>query len=139
VVNAIRPAEPFELIVEYESKIGLTSVGVSIDIEQMDGTRLATLYSAFRDETFSVAAGRGAFSCRIAGLPLRPDTYSLNVFIGGPHAMYDFVERAMAVEIALTDCYGTGRLPDRTQGPLISDYHWTECEAEALEATPSQP
>ena len=97
---------------------------MSIDVEQLDGTRIATLYSAFRNETFSVSAGPGSLSCRIAGLPLRPDTYSLNVFLGANHAIYDFVERAMSFDVAPTDVFGTGRMPDRNQGPLLADFLW---------------
>lgn len=38
--------------------------------------------------------------------------------------IHDFVERAMSFEIAPTDVFGTGRLPQRNQGPLIADYRW---------------
>jgi lipopolysaccharide transport system ATP-binding protein len=124
LTRCVRPNEAFEIAVSYEATAALKDVGVSIDIELMDGTRIATLYSAFRNETFSVSPGEGSFSCHIAGLPLRPDTYSLNVFISARHAICDFVERALAFEIAPVDVFGTGHLPDRTQGPLIADYRW---------------
>jgi lipopolysaccharide transport system ATP-binding protein len=123
-VAAVRPHEPFTVVVEYEAKRPVEGVAVSIDVEQIDGTRIVTLYSAFRHQTFAVTPGLGAFSCRIEGLPLRPDTYSLNVFIGGHNAIHDFVERAMPFEVAMTDVYGSGRLPDHSQGPLIADYRW---------------
>jgi lipopolysaccharide transport system ATP-binding protein len=128
LTRAVRPGEPFDVVASYEAKTGLRDVGVSIDVELLDGTRIATLYSAFRNETFPVSPGQGAFSCHVAGLPLRPDTYSLNVFIGGHQAMYDFVERAMSFEVAPVDVFGTGRLPDRSQGPLIADYQWRVSE-----------
>jgi lipopolysaccharide transport system ATP-binding protein len=134
VVRAVRPGEPFEVVVEYEAKVGLRDVALSIDIDQIDGTRIATLYSAFRNETFPVSAGRGAFSCQVEGLPLRPDTYSLNVFIGAHPAIYDFIERAMSFDIAPTDVFGTGRLPERNQGPLITGYRW-ETARPAMTAT----
>jgi lipopolysaccharide transport system ATP-binding protein len=123
-VTTVNSGEPFELVVEYQAETALRNVVVSIDIEQLDGTRLATLYSKFRNESFAVSPGRGAFSCRVGGVPLRPDTYSLNVFIGENHAVHDSVERAMPLEIAPTDVFGTGQLPDRNQGPLIADFRW---------------
>ena len=123
-IAAVRVGQPFEIVVEYEAKAALKNVVVSIDIDQLDGTRLATLYSKFRDETFAVDPGRGAFSCRVTGVPLRPDAYSLNVYIGENHAVHDSVQRAMPFEVAPTDVFGTGQLPDRNQGPLLANYRW---------------
>jgi len=133
IVRAVPPHEPFEIVVEYEATRALSNLTVSIDIEQLDGTRIATLYSGFRNESFAVPAGCGSLSCRIAGLPLRPETYSLNVFLGVNHAICDFVERAMSFDVAPADVFGTGRLPERNQGPLLTDFHW---EALAPDRTP---
>jgi lipopolysaccharide transport system ATP-binding protein len=124
LTRSVRPGEPFEIMVAYEAGTTLKEVVLSVDIELPDGTRVATLHSDFRGERFLVSAGEGAFSCDVAGLPLRPDTYLLNVAIGGQYALYDFVERAMSLEIAPVDVFGTGRLPHRSQGPLIADYRW---------------
>ena len=124
LTRAVVPGEPFEIVVSYHARAALKDVAISIDIDLPDGTRLATLHSDFHGERFQMASGSGAFSCAIAGLPLRPDTYVLNIAIGGPHALYDFVERAMSFEMAPADVYGTGRLPQRNQGPLLADYRW---------------
>ncbi len=126
LTHSVRPAEPFEIVVEYEAMAPLRDIAFSIDVELRDGTRIATLYSGFRNETFAVEEGRGAFSCQISGLPLRPDTYSVNVFIGAHPAVYDFVERAMTFDIEAVDVYGTGRMPDAAQGPLLATYHWSK-------------
>jgi hypothetical protein len=109
----------------------LQDVDVSVNIELMDGSRIATLASGFRNEKFSVPAGAGTFVCRVAGLPLRPDTYSLNVFLGGNHAFYDHVERAISFDIAPHDVYGTGKMPQRNEGALITEYHWRALEPDA--------
>jgi lipopolysaccharide transport system ATP-binding protein len=123
-LGSVRPLEPFEIVVEYEATRKVPNLAASIDVEQLDGTRIATLYSAFHDQTFSVSTGRGALVCRITGLPLRPDTYSLNVFLGANHAICDFVERAMSFEVGPADVFGTGRMPDRNQGPLLAGFNW---------------
>jgi lipopolysaccharide transport system ATP-binding protein len=133
LTTSVRPNEPFEIVVSYEAKAALKNLAFSVDVELFDGTRIVTLYSAFRNELFSVAPGRGAFSCEVAGLPLRPDTYSLNAFIGAYPGVYDSVERAMAFDIAPVDVFGTGRMPDRAQGPLLAEYHW---HASELTTTP---
>ncbi len=87
------------------------------------------MYSIFRDETFVVRQGHGSFVCKVSGLPVRPDTYSLNVSIGGHYVLHDSVRRAASLEVAPADVFGTGRLPDRTQGPLLVDYQWLAAEA----------
>jgi len=124
VRGSVNPLEPFQVVVEYDATRASPNLAVSIDVEQLDGTRIATLYSAFHDRTFIVSAGRGALVCHIDGLPLRPDTYSLNVFLGANHAICDFVERAISFEVAPVDVFGTGRMPDRHQGPLLASFHW---------------
>jgi lipopolysaccharide transport system ATP-binding protein len=129
LTRSVRPHEPFEVVVTWEAKVALREVVLSIDIELLDGTRLTTMYSAFRNEAFAVAAGGGAFSCHVSGLPLRPDTYSVNVLIGSYFAIHDFVERAMTFEVTPVDLFGTGRLPERNHGALIADYQWRATES----------
>ena len=124
IVGAVQPMRPFDIVVEYQAQTALREVAVSIDIEQMDGTRIATLFSGFRNQTFSVPLGTGRFCCHVEGLPLRPDTYSLNVFVGGHNTIHDFVERAMPFDVAVADVFGTGRLPERNQGPVLTGYDW---------------
>ena len=48
----------------------------------------------------------------------------INVFLGGNHAFYDHVERAVSFDIAPHDVYGTGRLPQWNEGPLLASYRW---------------
>jgi lipopolysaccharide transport system ATP-binding protein len=135
LTRSVRANVPFEIVVSYDALIDVRDVALSIDVELLDGTRLVTLYSGFRNEAFPVHAGAGAFSCHVAGLPIRPDTYSINVFIGSRHGIMDFVERAMTFEIAPSDVFGTGRLPERSHGPLLGDYRWTVAERDLVHET----
>jgi lipopolysaccharide transport system ATP-binding protein len=124
LARAVAPGEPFEIVVSYEARVPLKDVALIIDIELPDGTRLASLNSDFHGDRFPVSVAGGAFSCAVAGLPLRPDAYMLNVAFAAQHSIYDWVERAMSLEIAPADVYGTGRLPQSYQGPLLADYRW---------------
>ena len=124
LTRAVRPYEPFDILLSYEAKCPLKGVDVSVNIETPDGSRLVTLYSAFKNESFNVEAGTGTFVCRVAGLPLRPDTYTIDVFLGGSHAFYDHVDSAVSFDVAPHDVYGTGRLPQWNEGPLLASYRW---------------
>ena len=127
--RSVPPGDAFDIVIGYDARMPLADVGVSVNIETLDGTRITTLSSTFRGESFAVTAGGGAFVCHVSGLPLRPDTYSINVFLGGHHAYYDHVERAIDFDIAPEDVYGTGRLPHRNEGPLLARFRWHMAEA----------
>jgi lipopolysaccharide transport system ATP-binding protein len=132
LTRAVRFAQPFDIIVEYEARTPLAHVLISVSINMLDGTRLATLSSGFRDEAFPVSKGPGTFACRVPALSLRPDTYSIDVFVHSHHAFYDYVERAFTFDVAPHDVYGTGRVPQRSEGALITDYHWRTVERAVL-------
>jgi lipopolysaccharide transport system ATP-binding protein len=132
LTRSIRFGQPFDIVVDYDARTRLDNVLVSVSINMLDGTRLATLSSGFRNETFSVPDGPGTLACRLPALPLRPDTYSIDVFLHSHHAFYDYVERAMTFDVAPHDVYGTGRVPQRSEGALITDYHWRTVEREVL-------
>ena len=132
LTRSIRYGQPFDILIDYEAKAPFDHVLASVSINMLDGTRVATLSSGFRNESFSVAKGAGTLACRVPGLPLRPDTYALDVFMHGHHAFHDYVERAMTFDIAPRDVYGTGRMPQRNEGALITDYHWRTVEREVL-------
>jgi len=132
LTRSVRYGQSFDVVVDYEAAARLDHVLISVSINLLDGTRIATLSSGFRNESFPVSKGPGTFACRVPALPLRPDTYSLDVFVHGHHAFYDYVERAMTFDVAPHDVYGTGRVPQRSEGPLIADYHWRTVEREVL-------
>ncbi len=130
LTRSIRFGHPFDIVIDYEARHAIENVLISVSLNMLDGTRIATLSSGFRNERFSVSKGAGRFACRLAGLPLRPDTYSIDVFIHGDHAFHDYVERAMTFDIAPRDVYGTGRMPQRSEGALIAEYQWRAVERE---------
>ena len=132
--RSIGVGDPFDVVVSYEANRPLSQVDISVIVELMDGTRIATLDSGFKNQSFSVATGAGRFACHVPGLKLRPDTYSIDVFLSGNHAFYDLVENAMSFDIAARDVYGTGRLPQHNQGVIVAEYDWHEPEVRTARA-----
>jgi lipopolysaccharide transport system ATP-binding protein len=126
--RSIAIGQPFEVVVGYEAEMALDRLDVSVIVEMMDGTRIVTLDSALKNQTFSIPKGAGSLTCLVPGLWLRPDTYSIDVFFSGHHAFYDLVENATSFDIVARDVYGTGRLPQHNQGFLIADYQWRRAE-----------
>jgi lipopolysaccharide transport system ATP-binding protein len=111
---------------EFEAKpTGLTNVKVGIGIDDREFNRIVTLYSDFTADSFEVKQERGTFICSISELNLRPDTYLLSVFVGNEFQKFDLIIHAAKLEIHDDNFYGTGRLPDRDQGPLLIRHSWS--------------
>ena len=122
---AVAPSgTPFEIEVDYYATESAKGITVGVDIDSLDGHRLATLYSGFRSEEFDIEAGHGRFICTITSLPLFPDRYRLNVMIGRQYDLCDFVRNATTLEIEQRDIFGTGKLPERAHGAVVSGFAW---------------
>jgi lipopolysaccharide transport system ATP-binding protein len=123
-INGILPNQPFVIEVGYDCEQSVRDFGVSIDIETSDGTRITTLYSGFLNCFFRPNGRERSVWCSVPGLPLRPDRYSLNIYLGTDRERFDFVERAGEVNVEDVDVYGSGRLPKKEHGPVLGDYRW---------------
>jgi hypothetical protein len=124
--------------VEYFAGQDVCDLSVSIDVDSLDGARVTTLYSGFLNQSFRVTSGAGVLRCSVPGLPLRPDTYSLNVMLGTDHECADFVRGIRLLTVGEADVYGTGRLPDRSQGALLPQYSWELVPAPSPAALPPE-
>jgi lipopolysaccharide transport system ATP-binding protein len=125
-IHSIRPNHPFVIEVGYQCEHSVRDFSVSIDIETIDGMRVTTLWSGFMNVNFRPKARTGSVWCSVPGLPLRPDRYSLNVFLGNVQEQFDYVERAGEVDIEDADVYASGRLPMRGHGAVMATYRWHE-------------
>ena len=118
--------QPCYIQLDFEpQRMDLNDVKVGIGIDTIEGTRLLTLYSDFTGESFSIRKKRGSFLCSLVdGLNLRPDVYLISTFLGNQYGALDVVLNAATLEIRDADFYGTGRLPDRSQGPMLLTHTW---------------
>ena len=123
-INSILPNQPFVIEVGYRCEQSVRDFGVSVDVDTIDGMRVTTLYSGFMNVSFRPKGPSGSVWCSVPGLPLRPDRYSLNVFLGNDREPFDFVARAGEVDVEDVDVYASGRLPMRAHGPVVATYRW---------------
>ncbi len=123
-LRAVETNEPFYVEVSFESKMRLQDVKISVDVDTADGIRLTTLFSGFHNRTFGVEAGVGKAICYIGGLNLRPDNYVLNVSLSHVSGQYDFLKEAMVLEVNETDIFQSGKMPEKSHGPLVAHYNW---------------
>jgi hypothetical protein len=123
-ISGILPNQPFVIEVGYDCTQSVRDFGAAVDISTSDGTRITTLYSGFMNGTFRANGRKSSVWCYVPGLPLRPDCYSMSVYLGTDREMFDFVERAVDLNVEDVDVYGSGRLPQKEHGPLLGDYRW---------------
>jgi hypothetical protein len=56
----------------------------------------------------------------VPALPLLPDVYSVSVsLVEDQHEWVDYVERAITFQVDATDFYGSGKIPERSQGVVV--------------------
>jgi lipopolysaccharide transport system ATP-binding protein len=118
--------QPGFIVLDFEAKKDdLVGVGVAVGIDTLNGTRVLTLWSEFSGQVFRLSAPRGSFLCALPeGLRLRPDIYLLSTYIGNQYRSPHVVINAAHLDIREVDFYGTGRLPDRSQGSLLVPHEW---------------
>jgi len=113
----------FQLDFEAE-RTGLTNVKVGIGIDDNESNRILTLFSHFTGESFAVNETKGRFICAIPNLDLRPDTYLVSIYLGDEFRALDCVINAAKLEVRDSNFFGTGQLPDKSQGPLLLKHSW---------------
>ena len=123
-IATITPDTPFLIEVDFESSEDLKEVAVSVDVDTVEGVRVTTLYSGFHNQTFSVKKGTGKLQCVVQGLPVRPDSYTLNIMLGSDHEQYDFLRSACQLDVE-GSIFETGRVPERVHGALTPHYAWS--------------
>jgi lipopolysaccharide transport system ATP-binding protein len=67
---------------------------------------------------------RGIFKCTIAKLQLRSGLYHSNLFCSSAGEVADWISTAFTVQVQDGDFYGTGKIPDQTQGLFLCDCNW---------------
>ena len=126
-VAFLYPGQPCHIQLDFESQTPIQKdVHVGVGIDGTDGVRLLTLYSEFSGQSFTMTKKRLSFRCTLSeGLNLRPGSYLLSSFLGNRYGAIDIVLAAGRLEIREADFYGTGLLPDRTQGPILVPHAWS--------------
>ena len=118
----------FRVLIEPpESSEPLQSPVLGCVVSRQDGGRVFAAHS--RDVpgpagALDLGAGPSWVECELPGLALSPGWYAMKLSLGGLGPTLDSVEDAAHFEVLPTDYFGTGRLPDAGQGPLVQRSRW---------------
>ena len=83
-----------------------------------------------RGYRFEEPSRAGTITCHLRNLPLMPDTYSVDLFLGDLHQDYDVVYDAVTFEVVPADVFGNGQLPGAECGPVFWPASWTHTSSE---------
>jgi lipopolysaccharide transport system ATP-binding protein len=123
--TTIRMGGDLDICVAYEADHPINPV-LGVVIKNNYGAPLFginnRLVSGFAFDTPSTS---GTIACELRGLPLMPDTYSIDVYFGDGYHDIDVIYDAIAFEVVAADVFGTGKLPPAECGSIYWPATWT--------------
>jgi lipopolysaccharide transport system ATP-binding protein len=124
-LGEVRSGDDVEIVVGYECTEDLHNVWASIDLLSDSGEALCLLRNDLAGVEWSTLPRRGRLCCRVNKLPLGPGHYQLDLHCMANYTVVDYVQRAASLSVEAGDFFGTGRLPNQSNGPLLVDHQWT--------------
>jgi len=112
----------FRFVVRLPELMRGCTVGVHFDDEL--GARVYAANSRWRLRPVELPRGDHVFECHIPELPLVPGRYHLSIGFSSQDEQIDWLERVASVDLARTDVYGTGELPQVGQGYFLTRADW---------------
>lgn len=96
--------------------------GVIIRNEQ--GQRVVLFQSQYHADLVLRGVSSGKLRCTIPNLNLAPGTYHVDLALFDQPEVIDWVERAATFDIVFADLFGTGKIPDASQGHVVLPSEW---------------
>jgi lipopolysaccharide transport system ATP-binding protein len=123
--GTVRLGEPTEILLHYEAVSKLSNVMVGVGIYGLLGEPICLFSTRITGQDLANVPREGVFRCSIPRLPLVPDRYSLNVYVEANGLLADWVQGAHTFEVAESDFFGSGHLPEKTHGRFVVDHEWS--------------
>jgi lipopolysaccharide transport system ATP-binding protein len=108
--------ETLQAELSFASDVPLRGLQAGVGIEDVYGRRLVTFTTAIQPSpTIPESARSGVVSITVENLPLTPGRYFLSPAIASVRGL-DLVEQAIAFEVVPRDVFGSGKIPNPSQG-----------------------
>jgi len=122
--HTLLPEERLDFALRLQLSQPLRQCSLGIHFEDEIGTRIFAAHTRWQLHLIDLAAGDHEVRCIIPSLPLVPGRYYVSIGVSAEGQQVDWLERACAIEVARTDVYGTGELPQTGQGYFLSRAEW---------------
>ena len=96
----------------------------ALSIRNEHGQRVVMFQSQYHADLVITGVSRTKLRCTIPNLNLAPGTYSIDLVLADQPEMIDCIERAATFEVVFADLFGTGKIPDATQGHVVMPCQW---------------
>jgi lipopolysaccharide transport system ATP-binding protein len=123
-VEVVGTGRPLIVTITYEHNEQLVNPFFGFRLVSSSGINVFVAETQMQGSTWKSLSRKGSITCRLPVLPLVPGTYYVSPSCGIHMQPVDLVERARKLEVVHNDYFGTGRLPDPTNGLVVVDAHW---------------
>jgi len=122
--NAFQIGENIILDFEVNSKNLIEFPHIGIGIYNYLGIRIFTVSTRFNQKPFKPFLGSSHLCVLLRRVLLTPGEYVMKATFGEYHSDVDIVDNVPVFEILASDYWGSGKLPDISQGVIIQDVSW---------------
>jgi lipopolysaccharide transport system ATP-binding protein len=103
----------------------LTDATAGVLVCNNRGQRLALFHTYYQNNLrFRGSKEPQVLRCRVPSLPLVPASYSIELVIAHEDKLVEKVERADRIDVVYRDVFGTGRVPNPSQGYMVLPCQW---------------
>jgi len=103
----------------------LTDATAGVLICNTRGQRVAMFHTMYQaGMRFRGSKEPQVLRCRVPSLPLVPASYSIELVIAHEDRLVEKVERADRIDVVYRDVFGTGRVPNPSQGYVVLPCEW---------------
>jgi lipopolysaccharide transport system ATP-binding protein len=122
--HAFLPEQRLSFLLRLRLSEGRRGCTIGIHFEDELGVRVYAVHTRWQLKAVELDAGEHEVTCVIPSLPLVPGRYYLSFGFSAEGQQVDWLERVCAIDLARTDVYGTGELPQTGQGYFLSRAEW---------------
>ncbi len=115
-LSAVQCGRDLHLAILLRTTMPLPRVTVTVGINDLYDTRIATLHSDIAGYHLSLSPGTQCIVCKVPRFPLVPGNYAMDVKVLSGHAVILWAPRVVELSVEAGDFYNTGRLPDLSWG-----------------------
>jgi lipopolysaccharide transport system ATP-binding protein len=115
--------EPLTFTIEIMSNMDLNKVHIGYGINDINDSRIFTLFTKFQNVTFDLKQGMNKVRCSMDQLFLKPETYKILIFVGNEFEVLDYYEDGVRLDVQ-PSLQLKREMPDRSQGYLILNEMW---------------
>ncbi len=123
-IAAVATGDGVTILIHYRHSEPIRRPFLGLLFETTSGTKVFWVQSRMQRGEMPDLPATGTIACRIPRLPLVPGTYFIQPGCGSGTTQLDLVPRAYQIQVAEADVFGTGRLPNESQGLVLVDAEW---------------